>query len=76
MLKSGLLQPRKTLEIVSIYSRTQHYIFFQETEERCTFEIRDDSHSSALGYAAAFSPQPPRPAQLSVPSVACFFFLA
>ena len=24
-------------------------IFFQETEERCTFEIRDDSHSSAPG---------------------------
>src|ERR1700726_4866862 len=31
-----------------------HYIFFQETEERCTFEIRDDSHSSAPGYAATF----------------------
>src|SRR5580693_6046245 len=54
MLKSGLLQPRKALETVSIYSRTQHYIFFQETEERCTFEIRDDSHSSAPGYAAPF----------------------
>ena len=54
MLKSGLLQPRKALETVGVYSRTQHYIFFQETEERCTFEIRDDSHSSAPGYAPAF----------------------
>src|SRR5258708_39808319 len=40
MLKSGLLQPRKALETVGVYSRTQRYIFFQETEERCTFEIR------------------------------------
>ena len=45
MLKSGLLQPRKGLETVGVYSRTQRYIFFQETEERCTFEIRDDSYS-------------------------------
>jgi hypothetical protein len=54
MLKSGLLQPRKALETVGVYSRTQHYIFIQAIEERCTFEIRDDSYSSAPGYAAAF----------------------
>ena len=47
MLKSGLLQPRKALETVGVYSRTQRYIFFQETQERCTFEIRADSDSSA-----------------------------
>src|SRR6202030_3616947 len=51
---SSLHQNRKALETVGVYSRTQHYIFFQETEERCTFEIRDDSHSSAPGYAATF----------------------
>src|SRR5258708_29619241 len=54
MLKSGLLQPSKALETVGVYRRTQRYIFFQETEERCTFEIRDGSHSSAPGYTAPF----------------------
>ena len=34
MLKSGLLQPRKTLETVGVYSGTRHYISFQETEQR------------------------------------------
>src|ERR1700731_2645981 len=36
MLKSGLLQPRKALETVGAYRRTQRYIFFKETKERCT----------------------------------------
>ena len=72
MLKSGLLQPRKALETVGVYSRTQHYIFFQETEERCTFEIRDDKPFERARLRGRVSPQPPRPARLSVPSVAGF----
>src|SRR5882724_5795322 len=52
LLICGRLAPGP--ETVGVYSRTQRYIFFQETEERCTFEIRDDSQSSAPGYAAAF----------------------
>ena len=39
MVKPGLLKSRKALETVSVYNRTQRYIFLQETEERCTFEI-------------------------------------
>ena len=54
MPKSGFLQPRKALETVGVYSRAQRHIFFQKGQERCTFEIRDDGHSSAPGYAAAF----------------------
>jgi len=54
MLKSGFLQSRKGLETVGVYSRAQRHIFFQKGQERCTFEIRDDGHSSAPGYAAAF----------------------
>src|ERR1700731_4540989 len=38
MLKSGLLQSRKALETVGIYNKTQHYIFFQETEEFCVMK--------------------------------------
>ena len=34
-----MLKPRKALETVGVYSRTRRYIFFQETEERCTFEM-------------------------------------
>src|SRR5260370_629805 len=60
MLKSGLLQPSKALETVGVYSRTQRYIFFQETEERCTFEIRDGSHSSAQSLAFGVDYCPPQ----------------
>ena len=54
MLTSGFLQPRKALETAGVNSRPQRHIFFQEIQERRTFEIRDDGHSSAPGYAAAF----------------------
>ena len=54
MLKSGFLQPRKALETVGVDSRTQRHIFLQEGQERYTFEIRDDGHSRAAGYAALF----------------------
>ena len=53
MLKSGFLQSRKGLETVGVYSRAQRHIFFQKGQESCTFEIRDDRHSSAPGYVAA-----------------------
>src|SRR5258708_32750861 len=54
MLKASFLQSRKGFEAVSVYGRTRHQILFQESEKRCAFEIRDQSHPSTPCYQATF----------------------
>src|SRR5258707_4852358 len=54
MLKASFLQSRKGFEAVSVYGRTRHHILFQESEKRCLFEIRDQSHPSTPCYPATF----------------------
>src|SRR5260370_2347846 len=54
MLKASFLQSRKGFEAVSVYGRTRHHILFQESEKRCVFEIRDQSHPSTPCYPATF----------------------
>src|SRR5260370_26114153 len=54
MLKASFRQSRKGLEAVSVYGRTRHHILFQESEKRCVFEIRDQSHPSTPCYPATF----------------------
>src|SRR6266446_3307774 len=54
MLKASFLQSRKGFEAVSVYGRTRHHILFQESEKRCVFEIRDQSHPSTPGHPPAF----------------------
>jgi hypothetical protein len=54
MLESGFLQPRKAFEAVGVYGRTRHHILFQESQKRCVFEIRDQSHPSTPGHLATF----------------------
>src|SRR5260221_5281998 len=54
MVKASFLQSRKGFEAVSVYGRTRHHILFQESEKRCVFEIRDQSHPSTPCYPATF----------------------
>src|SRR5260221_12494582 len=54
MLKASFLQSRKGFEAVSVYGRTRHHILFQESEKRCVFEIRDQSHPRTPCYPATF----------------------
>src|SRR4029077_7710259 len=41
-------------EAVGVYGRTGHHILFQESEKRCVFEIRDQSHPSTPAPPVAF----------------------
>src|SRR5258705_11672851 len=54
MLKASFLQSRKGFEAVSVYTVEPAITLFQESEKRCVFEIRDQSHPSTPCYPATF----------------------